>query len=228
MSYEFITLLCTNQEFCSILKELTILITNQRLNKTIHNIIATFLFILLTKGNKGICSIDVIEVFKRWTTIALILEVQHKGIPEKLSYQYGVCLLSGAEMVYKAITAYFHLHPQHYAAKLNIVNAFNSILRKTIFESIVQLASIFFPYLYTFYSSATPLLSYNCNHTFTMEKGVQQEDPFRTIFFCLEFHRVFNLIFQKIDALLNALLLFLFVDDIFVCGSLVAIAKITT
>ena len=126
------------------------------------------------------------------------------------------------------ITAYLHLHPQHYAVKLDIVNAFNSISRKTIFESTVQLAPVLLPYLYTFYSSVTPLLSHDRNHTLTMEEGVQQGDPLGTIFFCLGFHGVLNPIFQKVDAPLNALLLLLFVDDIFVCGSPVAIAEITT
>ena len=35
---------------------------------------------------------------KRRAAIALVLEVQHEGIPEKLSHQYGVCFPSGAEM----------------------------------------------------------------------------------------------------------------------------------
>ena len=107
MSYEFVTLLCTDQELCSTLKELTVLITNQRLNETIHNIMATS----LAKGDKGICPIGVVEVLKRWAVIALVLEVQHKGISEKLSHQYGVYLPSGAEMVHKAIAAYLHLPP---------------------------------------------------------------------------------------------------------------------
>ena len=60
------------------------------------------------------------------------------------------------------------------------------------------------------------------------ELFVQQGDPLGTIFFCLGFHGVLNPIFQKVDAPPNALLLLLFVDDIFVCGSPVAIAEITT
>ena len=51
MSYEFVTLLCTDRELCSTLKELTVLITNQKLNETIHNIMATSLFIPLAKGS---------------------------------------------------------------------------------------------------------------------------------------------------------------------------------
>eukprot|EP00008_Paramoeba_atlantica_P015343 CAMPEP_0201495296 /NCGR_PEP_ID=MMETSP0151_2-20130828/53114_1 /ASSEMBLY_ACC=CAM_ASM_000257 /TAXON_ID=200890 /ORGANISM="Paramoeba atlantica, Strain 621/1 / CCAP 1560/9" /LENGTH=54 /DNA_ID=CAMNT_0047884177 /DNA_START=142 /DNA_END=303 /DNA_ORIENTATION=- len=52
-----------------------------------------------------------------------------------------------------------------------------------------------------------------------MEEGVQQGDPLGTIFFCLGLQGVLDPIFQEIDDPANALLLLLFVDDIFVCGT---------
>ena len=59
------------------------------------------------------------------------------------------------EMELKAFTM-SSLATLNNAAKLDIVNAFNSISRKTIFESTLQLAPLLLPYLYTFYSKANP------------------------------------------------------------------------
>ena len=229
MFYEFVTLLCTDQELRSTLKELTVLITNQKLNETIHNIMATSLFIPLAKGDKGIRPIGVAEVLKRWAAIALVLEVQHEGIPEKLSHQYGVCLPSGAEMVHKAISQPISTSTH------NIMLRNWTLLMPSIpsQEKPSLRAQSSWP-LYYFHTSTPsilqqhPSLSHDQNHTLTMEEGVQQGDPLGTIFFCLGFHGILNPIFQKVDAPLNALLLLLSVDDIFVCGSLVAIAEITT
>ena len=184
---------------------------------------------LWQKVDKGIRPIGVAEVLKRWAAIALVLEVQHEGIPEKLSHQYGVCLPSGAKMVHKAIsqpisTSTHNIMPRNWTLLMpSIPSQEKPSLR----------AQSSWP-LYYFHTSTPsilqqhPSLSHDQNHTLTMEEGVQQGDPLGTIFFCLGFHGILNPIFQKVDAPPNALLLLLFVDDIFVCGSPVAIAEITT
>ena len=96
----------------------------------------------------------------------------------------------------------------------------NHLVIHSLFRS---LAFFFSLPLFSLYSppknKATPLLSHDRNHTLTMEEGVQQGDPLGTIFFCLGLQGVLDPIFQEIDDPANALLLLLFVDDIFVCGT---------
>ena len=127
-------------------------------------------------------------------------KLQHELLP----FQYGVGIPCGIEIVHKIISSHLHLYPDHVAIKLDIMNAFNEISWEKIFEGATLLAPFLLPYLYTFYSHANKLTSYDRKLLFTMFFGVQQGDPLGSLLFCLRFYMILKPFLETINPELHS------------------------
>jgi hypothetical protein len=221
ISYEFLRLLCADTKLRSILKRAVVDLINGKLHPTLQEYMATSLFIPLAKGATAIRPLGVADVFRRWGGVALSLEAKHFGVHTRLTSQYGVGIPCGTEIVHKAINAHLHLHPDHFCAKLDAVNAFNLITREVIFKGAAKLAPFLLPYLYAFYSSPTHLYSHDRLMALFMYEGVQQGDPLGSLLFCIGLHTLLEGILEKAfdaSASTSSPFIYLYCDDIFVVG----------
>jgi hypothetical protein len=217
-SYETLKFMLSNPETRGHLKQFVIDMINRKLPDAVQRVMMTTLFVPLAKGSDAIRPIGIAECIRRWGGMALQLESNLAVTHVHLQHQYGVGLSSGAEVIHKAITAYLLCNPTHFAVKLDVINAFNSVKRRHIFAAAARYAPFLLPYLYAFYSEKTTLLTADRHFKLFMEVGVQQGDPLGSLLFCLALQHILEEAFAEIKSLVPNAHIFIYIDDIYLVG----------
>ena len=105
-------------------------------------------------------------------------------LPELLPRQLGVGVRGGAEAIVHAARAFVSsTWPCHALVKLDLVNAFNSVRRDSIFEVVANKIPEILPYVISSYETSSSL--YHGSFTLQSSEGVQQGDPLGPLLFSL-------------------------------------------
>ena len=102
-------------------------------------------------------------------------------------WQLGYGVSGGAEAAVHAARLYFgQLQDNHALVKLDFRNAFNSVHRDKMLESVEGLVPSVYPFVHSVYSSPSSLFWGEIN--LSSSEGVQQGDPLGPLLFCLSIH----------------------------------------
>ena len=150
----------------------------------------------LTKKTSGIRPIAIMEVFSKCAAHCAVLLIEDR-IPSLFpTIQYGVKRSGGSETAAHLMRCLLRRCSQaspHQAAalELDFENAFNTVSRKRVWDTLLQHAHATGPMLKAFYvqySEASPLLVYDGDQfveELSSTEGVRQGDPFAALAFAL-------------------------------------------
>ena len=112
-------------------------------------------------------------------------------------FQYALGVKSGVEVAIHKVQTMLEMNTDWIAAKVDFVNAFNSISRKAVMESLYKrptLSSIW-RLVHFLYSEPSLLFMYDGSKvvdTIFSQEGVRQGDVFGTLLFCLGVHDLYS------------------------------------
>jgi hypothetical protein len=145
--------------------------------------------IALTKKDGGIRPIVIGNLLRR-----LCAKAANNFAKKSLATYFGqkqvvVGISGGMEAAVHATHRYLlHLPEGHAICKLDFKNAFNSVRRDVVLNSVHQHVPEIYPFVYASYASASSLV-YDCKIIDSSE-GIQQGDPLGPLLFCLAIHPI--------------------------------------
>ena len=140
--------------------------------------------IALNKKDGGIRPIAVGCTMRRLTSKLASCRVTHKLADYLSPLQLGVGVSGGVEAAVHATRCYISEMPNdHGVLKIDFANAFNSIRRDCIIESVESMSPDLLHYVHSSYGESS-ILFYSGGMV-SSEEGVQQGDPLGPILFCL-------------------------------------------
>ncbi len=90
----------------------------------------------MTKPSCGICPIAMGETLYRFTSHVLCFQFHETFTTYFSSHQFGIATKGGCETIIHAIKCTSDLHPNQVVFQLDVANAFNSLLRRVIFQEL--------------------------------------------------------------------------------------------
>ena len=150
------------------------------------------------------------------------VQFMHKGelVEVFMPFQFGAGAPLGAECVIQIVRNLLLLHPDWTVAKVDFKNAFNTIFRKLLLDSVVKHAPGLLPWVQANHINATRLW-HKCLHPDSVEhdiiwseEGVQQGEVLGPVNFCLVIQDIIIEINALMQSKLNGGILIGYMDDL--------------
>ncbi|XP_029654080.1 uncharacterized protein LOC115227355 [Octopus sinensis] len=146
--------------------------------------------IALEKKGGGVRPIAVGSVFRRLASKMACRAVIPTLTPLMCPIQLGVGTPGGCEAAIHGIRAFNHVNNNtpHIIVKLDIRNAFNTILRDSILENCLEFCPEIYNYILSSYAKPSTLV--HGPYHISSSSGVQQGDPLGPVLFCLGINHI--------------------------------------
>ena len=145
----------------------------------------------ISKKGGGVRPIAVGYVWRRLTAKVACSHVKERSLALLAPRQLGFAVKGGAEAAAHATRIFLqNMQPGKVFVKIDFKNAFNSIRRDCVLESIAK----HFPELFSFASASlanSSILKFG-EYTLDSAEGAQQGDPLGPLYFCLAIHDLLN------------------------------------
>jgi len=174
------------------------------------------LIALHKKGGRGIRPIAIGEVWARLAALCALKACPSLG-PDMCPLQVGVGVKGGAQCLGLAIRAGSQALPEEVTLQLDWKNAFNSISRQAILDTIAASHSHLFPFVKWMYATPSRLWlpgSRASDSPLLSTSGVKQGDPIGPLLFSLTLQPLL----QKISAEFPGVRVAAYLDDTFLQG----------
>jgi hypothetical protein len=148
----------------------------------------------MTKPLGGVHHITMGETLYRFTSHFLCLQFRDAFVTHFYANQFEVAIKGGCEIIIHGIICTLDLHPNWVVLQLNVVNAFNLVLRGVIFQELRVLGGDIIqiiPFVHAFYAFEFPLFYNHHNREVDVvvvipyAMGLHQGDPLRGALFAL-------------------------------------------
>ncbi|KAL0213539.1 hypothetical protein RCL1_007165 [Eukaryota sp. TZLM3-RCL] len=159
--------------------------------------------VALSKSNGGVRPIAVSESLTRLLAVVVFNRCKFSSINYLKDFQWGIGVVDGAACAVHAVETLLSNDSTRSALLLDFSNAFNSVKRSSISNSIINspLVSLL-SYFQAQYSTKSKLLFHS--YSVMSSSGVKQGDPLGPLLFCLAIYEVilnFKEIFPDIEVL---------------------------
>jgi len=138
----------------------------------------------ITEPGGGVRPIAIGEVFARILALCALQPNSHLGV-DMCPHQVGVGIQGGAQCLGLAIRAGTLARPEDITLKLDWRNAFNSLSRQKMLDTVLQEAPSLYLYAYSMYSQPSKLWLSGSQTPLLSQAGVRQGDPCGPLLFCL-------------------------------------------